>query len=96
MVSYVNINKDEVRDEDLPVSFRKKGVVPLSHSSRSVAGTEENLALYGGNVVEDDEDVAKTEEYVRTVYVRAVYGLRCIRTHRIQMPKFAILLKCNC
>lgn len=50
MVSYVNVHSDAVTEEDLPSSFRRPGIVPLSHSSRPVAETEENLHLYGANV----------------------------------------------
>merc|ERR1712070_1020724 len=53
MVSYVNINSDAVTAADFPQnsSFVKNGiVVPLSHNSRPVAGTEDNIALYGANV----------------------------------------------
>ena len=53
MVSYVNVHSDKVTEEDLPVnsSYRTRpGIVPLSHSSRPVQETEDNLYLYGANV----------------------------------------------
>jgi len=51
MVSYVNVNSDRVTSDDFPPNshYVRAGIVPLSHNSRPVASTEDNIALYGAN-----------------------------------------------